>query len=133
MGTVEFINPEGLHKNPAFSNVVVVSGSAKTIYIGGQDAVDESGNILGKGDIAAQTKQALHNLQLALAAAGAGPEHVIKWNLYVVQGQDLQAGFAAFQEAWGEQQNPPLITFAFVAGLAHPDFLIEIDAIAVIP
>lgn len=133
MGTVEFINPEGLHKNPAFNNVVVVSGSAKTVYIGGQDAVDENGNIVGKGDIAAQTKQALHNLRVALAAAGARPEHVIKWNLYVVQGQDLQAGFAAFQEAWGAPQNPPLITFAFVAGLAHPDFLIEIDAIAVVP
>jgi enamine deaminase RidA (YjgF/YER057c/UK114 family) len=86
IGTVEFINPEGLHKNPAFTNVVVVSGSAKTVYIGGQDAVDESGNIVGKGDIVAQTKQTLYNLRVALAAAGAGPEHVIKWNLFVVQG-----------------------------------------------
>jgi enamine deaminase RidA (YjgF/YER057c/UK114 family) len=133
MGTVEYINPDGLNKNPAFSNVIVISGAAKTIYIGGQDAVDENGNIVGKGDIAAQTKQTLRNLQVALAAAGAGIEHVIKWNLYVVEGQDLQAGFAAFQEVWGEQQKPPAITFAFVAGLAHPDFLIEIDAIAVVP
>jgi enamine deaminase RidA (YjgF/YER057c/UK114 family) len=132
-GKVEFVNPEGLNRNPAFTNVVVITGPAKTVYIGGQDAVDATGNIVGKGDLAAQTEQMLKNIKVALAAAGARPEHVVKWNLYVVQGQSLRAGFEAFQRAWGNHPNPPAITAAFVAGLAHPDFLVEMDAIAVVP
>lgn len=112
---------------------MVVTGSAKTIYIGGQDAVDASGNIIGKGDIQAQTEQIFKNLQAALASAGAGLEHVIKWNIYVVQGQSLQSGFKVFQRVWGQRPNPPAITGVFVSGLAHPDFLCEMDAIAVVP
>ena len=85
-GRVEFINPEGLNRNPAFTNVVVVSGPVRTIYVGGQDAVTAEGEVVGRSDLAAQTEQVLVNLQTALAAAGAGPEHVIKWNLLVVDG-----------------------------------------------
>jgi enamine deaminase RidA (YjgF/YER057c/UK114 family) len=113
--------------------VIAVSGPAKTIYVGGQDAVDAAGNIVGKGDIQEQAVQALENVQKALAAAGAGLEHVVKWNIYIVQGQPLGPGFAAFQRVWGQRPNPPTITGMFVAGLAHPDFLVEIDAVAVLP
>ncbi len=132
-GRVEYINPDALNKNPAFTNVIAVTGRVKTIYIGGQDAVDASGNIIGKGDIQAQTEQILKNIQAALAAAGAGLEHIIKWNVYVVQGQSLSAGFEAFQRIWGNRPNPPTITMAFVSGLAHSDFLCEMDVIAVVP
>ncbi len=133
MSSVQYINPDSLHKNPAFTNVVVVTGAVKTVYVGGQDAVDAAGNIVGKGDLKAQTEQVIKNLQAALAAGGAGLEHVIKWNVYLVQGQPLQPGFEAFQRAWGQRPNPLTITGVFVAGLAHPDFLVEIDAIAVVP
>ena len=130
---VQYLNPETLNKNPAFTNLVVVSGSMKTIYVGGQDSVDESGTIVGEGDFQAQSAQVLKNIQAALAAAGADLHHLIKWNMFVVQGQDLRAGLAVFQKVWGNRPNPPAITFAFVAGLANPDFLIEMDAIAVVP
>jgi enamine deaminase RidA (YjgF/YER057c/UK114 family) len=132
-GRVEHLNPEGLNRNPAFTNVVVVSGPVRTIYVGGQDAVTAEGEVVGKGDLAAQTEQVLVNLQTALAAAGAGPEHVIKWNLLVVDGQSIEQGYAAFQRVWGNRPNPPLITAAFVSALANPDFLVEMDAIAVVP
>lgn len=132
-GLIQHLNPDGLNKNPAFTNVVVVSGSVKTVYVGGQDAVDASGTIVGKGDIKVQVEQIFKNLQTALAAAGATLEHVIKWNLYVVQGQPLQPGSEVFQQVWGRRPNPPAITMAYVAGLANPDFLCEMDAIAVIP
>lgn len=132
-GQVRYINPYDLPKNPAFTNVIVVTGQVKTIYIGGQDAVDASGTIVGKGDIKQQTEQVLANLQAALKAAGAELEHIIKWNVYVVQGQPLQPGFEAFQQVWGRRPNPPAITFMFVSGLANPDFLVEMDAIAVVP
>lgn len=132
-GEVKYINPESLPKNPAFTNVVTVTGPAKTIYIGGQDAVDASGAIVGKGDLKAQTEQILKNIKAALAASGAQPQHVIKWNIYVLQGQSVQEGYAAFQSVWGNPPNPPVITVVFVAGLGHPDFLAEIDAVAVVP
>ena len=132
-GRVEFLNPDGLPRNPAFSNVAVVSGSVRTIYIGGQDAVDADGNIVGIGDIAAQTGQVLRNLRTALAAAGAEPEHVVKWSVLLVEGQDFASGYAVFQQVWGDRPNPPVITAALVKGLAHPDFLVEMDAIAVVP
>lgn len=115
-----------------------ISGSRRTlfqvvVYVGGQDAVDASGAIVGKGDFKAQTEQILKNIQAALAAAGAQLEHVIKWNLYVVQGQSLETGFEVFQRVWGNRPNPPAISVMFIAGLAHPDFLAEMDAIAVVP
>jgi enamine deaminase RidA (YjgF/YER057c/UK114 family) len=133
LGVVQYLNPATLNRNPAFSNVVTVSGPVKTIYVGGQDAVDAAGNIVGKGDVRAQTEQVFKNLQAALEAAGAGLEHVVKWNILVVQGQSLQAGFEVFQRVWGRRPNPPAITGMFVAALANPEFLIEMDAIAVIP
>lgn len=133
MSVVQHLNPDGLVENPAFTNVIVVNGPAKTIYIGGQDAVDASGAVVGEGDIGAQTEQIFKNLQTALAAAGAGLEHVVKWTIYVVEGQPLQPGFAVFQRVWGNRPNPPAITMAYVAGLARPEFLVEIDAVAVVP
>jgi enamine deaminase RidA (YjgF/YER057c/UK114 family) len=132
-GQVQYINPPTLHENPAFTNVVQVTGPVKTIYVGGQNAVDTSGAIVGKGDFRVQSEQVLKNIQAALEAGGAQREHVVKWNMYVVQGQSLQEGFAAFQQFWGNRPNPPAISMAFVTELAHPDFLVEIDAIAVVP
>ena len=133
-GRVELLSPEGLVKSPAFSHVAVVSGAVRTIYIGGQDAVGADGEIVGKGDLAAQTTQILTNIETALAAVGAGLEHVIKWNVFVVEGQPIQAGFEAFQRFWGNRSTPPpLITAAFVTSLGHPDWLVEMDAIAVVP
>ncbi len=132
-GQVLHINPDGLSKNSAFTNVIVVTGQVKTIYIGGQDAVDASGTIVGKGDIKQQVERVLANLQAALKAGGAELEHVVKWNVYVVQGQNLQPAFEVFQQVWGRRPKPPAITLMFVSGLANPDFLVEMDAVAVVP
>ena len=132
-GTVQYINPEGLLKNPAFTQLAVVSGPARTVYIGMQNAVDVSRNIIGKGDIAAQTEQVLKNIQICLDAAGAKPEHIVQWNIYVAQGQSVQAAAAVGQRWWGNRPNPPLNTVIIVAGFSPPDFLIGIDAVAVVP
>lgn len=131
--SVQYISPEGLHKNPAYSQAIVVSGGAKTIYVGGQNSVDASGAIVGKGDFKAQVEQTLKNLKIVLEAGGAKPENVIKWNIYVVQGQSFKDGFEAFQKVWGNQPNPAITTGVYVAGLSNPDFLVEIEAVAVIP
>jgi enamine deaminase RidA (YjgF/YER057c/UK114 family) len=130
---LQYINPDGLSKNPAFSQVVITQGKGKTIYIGGQDAVNAQREIVGKGDLAKQTEQVMKNLQTALSACGATFDHLVKLSIYIVQGQDLSRGFQASQKFLGTLANPPAISGFFVAALANPDFLVEIDAIAFIP
>lgn len=129
---IEHINPDGLIRNPAFTNVITVSGAAKTVYIGEQNSNNALGEVVGKGDIKKQTAQVLSNIKTALAAVGAKPTDVVKWNINVVEGQSLQDGFPAFQDAWGMPVNPPVITMCYVAGLANPDYLIGMEAIAVV-
>jgi len=129
---VEYINPEGLHRSPHYSQAAVVRGNAKTIYIGGQNAVNARGEIVGEGDLTRQVGQIVENIRTILASENAAFDDVIKLNIYLAQGCDPRAGLAAFQEAVGELKNPPLITVLFVAGLAHPMFLVEIDGIAVV-
>lgn len=132
MQQVQFINPPELPAH-GYSNVVTVQGPTKTIYIGGQNAVNARGEIIGVGDIAAQSSQVMDNIEIALAAAGAKLDHVIKWTVLLVEGTDLRAGYAVFQTRWGDRPNPPIVTAAMVAALARPEFLVEIDAIAVVP
>lgn len=129
---IEHINPDGLIKNPAFTNVVTVQGNAKTIYIGEINANNEAGEVIGK-DMKTQTEQVLKNIGAALRAAGADWENLIKWTVYIAQGQDIQPGFEAFQKVWGKRPNPPLITVMFVAALGRPEHLVGIEAIAVVP
>jgi enamine deaminase RidA (YjgF/YER057c/UK114 family) len=131
--SVMHLNPEGLHKNPAYSQAIAVSGPVTTVYVGGQDAVDADGNVVGVGDLKAQSRQALRNVQTAVTAAGGTLEHVIKWNVLLVEGQLVQSGFEAFVEMWPAGAAPPVVTVAFVSGLGHPHFLVEIEAVAVIP
>ena len=125
------LNPEGMHWNPAFTQAVVVEAGARTIYVGGQNAVTADGTIVGEGDLAAQTVQVFANLETVLAAAGATIYDVVKWSIYVVQGQDFRPGFEVFQRVWGQHPNPPAITGIMVAGLANPAYLVEIEAVAV--
>lgn len=129
---IEHINPDGLIKNPAFTNVVTVQGNAKTIYIGEINANNEAGEVIGK-DMKTQTEQVLKNIGAALKAAGADWENLIKWTVYILQGQDIQPGFEVFQKVWANRPNPPLITVMFVAALGRPEHLVGIEAIAVVP
>lgn len=126
--SISRLNPDTLHQNPAFTQVITVSNPNKLIYVGGQNSVDKEGNIVGD-DIATQTRQTLQNVVAALEAAGATLADVVNMKVYMVQGQSLQEGF----EAFGAMQNnapPPTISVLFVAGLANPQFLVEIEAVA---
>lgn len=130
---IKHLNPEGLHKNPAYTQAIIVSGTAKTIYIGGQNAVDASGNIIGKGNIKEQVEQIFKNLRIILDASGAGLENIVKWNIYVVENQPIEPGFEVFQKVWDKRHNPPIITTVFVPKLGNSDFLVEIEATAIVP
>jgi enamine deaminase RidA (YjgF/YER057c/UK114 family) len=126
----EHINPEGLLKSPAFSQVVTTQGSGKTIYIGGQNAVNHKAELVGKGDLAKQTEQVMQNLKVALESCGAGVANLVKLNINILAGQDARTGFAVSQKFLGKIPNQPVITVLFVSGFVNPEFLVEIDAIA---
>lgn len=125
---ITHINPDGLHKNPAFSQAVMAEGG-KTIYIGGQNGILPDGTMAGD-TLASQTEQALRNMIEILRTVGASQENVVKQTIYVVKGQDIREGFAATQKAWGN--FPTAISFIFVEGLGVPGALVEIEAIAVL-
>jgi enamine deaminase RidA (YjgF/YER057c/UK114 family) len=128
--SIEYLSPDELLKNPAFSQVAITKGSGNTIYIGGQNAITKDREIIGKGDIALQTAHALMNVETALGAAGATLADLFKLTIYIVQGQDLRKGFEGAQGFLKKLQHPPVISGIVVAGLANPDYLVEIEAVA---
>jgi enamine deaminase RidA (YjgF/YER057c/UK114 family) len=128
----EFLNPPGISAPRGYTHVVVARGG-KTVYISGQVALNAAGDIFGAGDLRAQTVQVFENLKTALAAAGATFTDVVKVNTYVVnlKAQDLQV-LREVRSHYLPQQNPPASTLVGVTALAGPDFLIEVEAVAVV-
>lgn len=116
-----------------YSHAISVTGNHQTIYIGGQNAIDEKGDLVGRDSLKEQTEQVLNNIEKILKKSDAKLENVVKFNIHIVQGQNPQDGFQVFQKRWINKQNFPTVTVLFVAGLGNPDWLIEIDAIAIIP
>jgi enamine deaminase RidA (YjgF/YER057c/UK114 family) len=129
---VEHINPDTMHKNSAFTQMIVLPANARIAIIGGQNSVDKDGVVVGKGDITKQTEQALKNLITCLEAVGASVENLVQMKIYILAGQDLRAAFGPWMEVWGKRSNPPTVTGVFVTGLANPDYLVEIEALAVL-
>ncbi len=128
----QFINPPGLYPSLrfGFSQGVEVSGGT-TVYLAGQVAWDTDQRIVGPGDLPAQTRQALTNIELALRQVGAGREHISSLRTYIAQ--DYMASghhiSTALCESFPEQSRPPS-TWIGVAGLASEEFLVEIEAVA---
>jgi enamine deaminase RidA (YjgF/YER057c/UK114 family) len=128
MSQTALLRPEGLVQSPAFSHVAVVPPGATTLYIGGQNAVDGEGTLVGGDDIAAQTRQVMKNLHLALAAAGASVQDLVMVTILLVEGADLDAAYpVAAAELAGSA--PPVVAVR-VAGLAVPGALLEVSAVA---
>jgi enamine deaminase RidA (YjgF/YER057c/UK114 family) len=123
--------PTGLLINPAFAQVLVTTGD-RTIYTSGQVSIDEHGELVGAGDLAAQTAQAMKNLGIALAAAGATFDDVVKTTTYVVRYKPEHRSIigAAKKPFWNGR--PPTSVLVGVSELALPEWLIEIEAVAVI-
>jgi len=132
MSTLQHPRPDGLFINPGFSQVVAASGT-RTIYTAGQVSIDAQGKLVGAGDLAAQTAQAMRNVGLALTAVGAGFADVVKITTYVVNYQPEQRAIIGQARApFFAGRPPPASTLLGVAALALPEWLIEIEAIAVV-
>ncbi len=131
MESIQRLRPQGLVSSPAFSHVAIVPPGATTIFVGGQNAVDANGALVGAGDAAVQSARALENAKTALAAAGATVGDVVQWTVLFVDGADLAAGYGAIASELASAE-PALVTAAFVAGLGVPGALVEISAVAAV-
>ncbi len=127
---IQFLQPDGLVRSPAFSHAAVVPAGAKTIYVGGQNGVDESGQVVDPADVAAQAVRAVDNVEVALRAAGADLSDVVAWTVLIAADADVTAAYGAIAPRLARAGAPPLVTAARVAGLAVPGALLEISAIA---
>jgi enamine deaminase RidA (YjgF/YER057c/UK114 family) len=111
-----------------YSHVVVVEGK-RTLFISGQLARDRHGNAVGKGDMRAQLRQVGENIKAALEAAGATLDHLVKTTTYVT---DIEEYFKHVDVRMEYFRAVPTSTTVEVRRLAHPDFLVEVEAIAVV-
>ncbi len=129
--TLERIYPDGLRRPPTYTPVVRATGGT-TVYVSGQVSVDVDGNIVGEGDFAAQARQVFANLRVALAAVGADFTNVVKMTTYIVN-YDV-----ALRDTLGEARTEamadalPASTLIGVQALAVPEYLIEIEVVAVV-
>lgn len=130
----KYIQPNGLFNSQqyGFSHVAVSEGT-KIINIAGQVAWDEDQNIVGKGDIKLQAIQALKNIKTALHAAGASLDDISSMRIYVVQYQP-EHGIYIYEalKSFFSDESLPASTWIGISALANPDFLIEIEAMAII-
>jgi enamine deaminase RidA (YjgF/YER057c/UK114 family) len=127
------MQPAGLVVSPAFSHVAVVPPGATTIYVGGQNGVDETGAVISD-DVAEQSLRAIDNAEVALKAAGATLADVVQWTVFLHVDADLNAAYGAVGSRLGGAGSdlPPLVTAALVAGLGVPGALVEVSAIAAV-
>lgn len=130
--TKETINPQELFNSLQYGfSQIVVSKGARRVHISGQVAWNAKGEIVGKGDLNVQTNQSLQNLRTAIELAGGRLQDIVALRIYIVQsviGEStaIREGLQAFFP-----ENPPAATWIGVTGLANEDFLIEIEAEAV--
>jgi enamine deaminase RidA (YjgF/YER057c/UK114 family) len=129
MPAVQFINPPTLPTPPGYSQVAVAAGRT-LIVIAGQVALDSAGGVVGRGDFAAQTTQTFRNLVAALEAAGASARNLIKLTTFVTDISQL-AVFRQIRDQFLDPAHPPASTLVQVSALFRPEFLIEIEALAI--
>ena len=123
----EFINPSTIHDTGGRYTHIVKSGN--TVFIAGQIGLDVAGNLVGEGDIEAQTRQVLVNLEAAVQAAGGKKEDIMCINTYILTRDDLPGLRKALQ---GFFDPTPANTLLIVSGLARPELLVEIEAKAIV-
>lgn len=127
--SIRFLNPPSLPTPLGYSQLAVIAGG-EIIVIAGQVALDAQGALVGAGDFAAQTTQVFRNLIAALEAVEAGPGNLVKLTTFVTDLSQL-AAFREVRDQFLDPAHPPASTLVQVVGLFRPEFLIEIEALAI--
>jgi enamine deaminase RidA (YjgF/YER057c/UK114 family) len=127
------LSPPQLPKPVGYSHLGEIT-SGKLIYIAGQVAMDAAGSIVGKDDYRAQLQQVFANLNTAIEAAGGTFKNIIKLNYYIVDRVERSEFFAyrEVRDRYVDTAHPPVATVVIVRGLFLPEFLVEIEAVAVL-
>ena len=127
-------NPETMFVPAAgYSQVAEIRGG-KLVYIAGQVPFDKSLNLVGKDDVLAQAEQVFRNLKAAIEAAGGSFSNVVKLNYFCVEGVDpsITPQILKVRDRFVDTKNPPVSTFVVVKRLVRPEWLIEVEAVAVV-
>jgi enamine deaminase RidA (YjgF/YER057c/UK114 family) len=129
----EFVNPKGLAAPHGYTHVVVTK-PGKMVFIAGQVAMDAQGHLVGKDDLRAQAKQVFENLKTALTASGATFDDVVKITWYVKRyaPQNLST-LREVRDGYVNKEKPPASTLVGVAALFQDDYMLEVDAVAIVP
>jgi enamine deaminase RidA (YjgF/YER057c/UK114 family) len=128
---IRFSNPDAIAKPPGYSHVVEVTGPGRTVYFAGQLGIDKSGRM--GTNAREQIEIAFENVKAALASVGAGFEHVVKLNNYVVNIGTNLAHYREVRDRYVNTASPPASTTVGVPELARQGALFEVEAIAVLP
>ena len=130
MSDILYLDPESIHVPGAlYSHSALVPAGKKTLYIAGQVGLRRDGTF--GATLPEQAEQVFRNIKAILDAHGLGFDHVVKMNTYVVAGQKGIDVRPVRQAHMGEHK--PVQTFVYVAQLMRPEWLIEVEAIAVAP
>ena len=124
------INPEGLAKPTGYTHLVIAP-DGRTVYIAGQIALDSMGLVVGAGDFTAQAEQVFRNLQLALESVGGSMADLVKTTTFVTDIKNV-AALREVRTRYLARSQPPASTLVAVSSLARPEFLIEIEGVAVL-
>ncbi|MBI3329854.1 MAG: RidA family protein [Nitrospinae bacterium] len=128
MPSQQHLNPDTMSQPRGYTQVVKVHN---TVYIAGQVGVARDGSVVGKGDPEAQARQVWRNLEAAVTSVGGTLQNIVKTTTYVTN-INYAAAVRKVREELYQASSPPTSTLLVVAGLANPDFLMEIEAIAVV-
>jgi enamine deaminase RidA (YjgF/YER057c/UK114 family) len=124
-------SPAGLWSSPRLSQVVEVR-QARMIYLSGQTAADAAYRV-HSADFSAQMHAVFDHIEIALASAGAGLEHIVKTTTYLTDARNREAMRAVRAQRLGHLAAPPANTALVVQALIEPEFLVEIDVVAAVP
>jgi enamine deaminase RidA (YjgF/YER057c/UK114 family) len=126
----ELLAPRTLSKAVGYSQIGIVEGG-RVVFIAGQVALDPSGDVVGVDDFPAQVEQVFRNLDAAVAAAGGSFRDVVKLNTYVLDAAHL-GDFRSARDRFIDLERPPVSTAVVVSRLFRPEFLVEVEAVAVV-
>ena len=128
MPSTQYLNPDTMSRPTGYSQVVKVGA---TVYVAGQVSAGPDGSVVGKGDAEAQVRQVWRNIEAAVKSVGGTLQNIVKTTTYVTNIQHAAAVRQVRNELF-QASNPPTSTLLVVAGLASPDYMVEIEVIAVV-
>ena len=130
MAKIEGYCPPGVYDPPTYTQGVKVTAAQTLLFLAGQVAYDKDGSVLHRGDFKAQAREAFRALKALVEAAGGTMDSIVKVNTYVTDMRYRMDYGTVRAEVF--PRKAPAATLVEVRALAHPDWLIEIEAIAVV-